>query len=118
MFGVFHDAGYKGMYGGLGRDAIKRRKGIPDKDEIMGQMDTTELAANQFRMIQAREKLARDGVKSEQRTILTHEQISQKVRSGPVRSGPVRAGPPSGGSAGRGRRTSRPPSPSRKSRSG
>lgn len=23
MFGIFHDAGYKGMYGGLGRDAIK-----------------------------------------------------------------------------------------------
>ena len=23
MFGVFHDAGYKGLYGGLGVDAIK-----------------------------------------------------------------------------------------------
>ncbi len=26
MFGVFHDAGYKGLYGGLGGDAIKARK--------------------------------------------------------------------------------------------
>ena len=26
MFGVFHDAGYKGLYGGLGGDAIKTRK--------------------------------------------------------------------------------------------
>ena len=32
MFGVFHDAGYKGMYGGLGRDAIKKQKGIPEKE--------------------------------------------------------------------------------------
>ncbi len=32
MFGIFHDAGYKGMYGGMGRDAIKRFKKIPEKD--------------------------------------------------------------------------------------
>ena len=31
MFGVFHDAGYKGMYGGLGRDEIKKRKRYPKK---------------------------------------------------------------------------------------
>jgi DNA-damage-inducible protein D len=81
MFGVFHDAGYKGMYGGLGRDAIKKRKGIPEKDELMDRMDTTELAANQFRMTQAREKLARDGIKTEQRAILTHEQVGKEVRA-------------------------------------
>ena len=45
MFGVFHDAGYKGMYGGLGRDAIKKHKGIPEKENLMDRMDTTELAA-------------------------------------------------------------------------
>jgi DNA-damage-inducible protein D len=31
MFGVFHDAGYKGMYGNMGRDAIKKYKGIDPK---------------------------------------------------------------------------------------
>ena len=35
MFGVFHDAGYKGLYGGLGRDAIKQRKTIADKDNLV-----------------------------------------------------------------------------------
>ena len=49
MFGIFHDAGYKGMYGGLGRDAIKTRKKIPAKENLMDRMETTELAANQFR---------------------------------------------------------------------
>ena len=32
MFGIFHDAGYKGLYGGLGSDAIKARKGIDPKN--------------------------------------------------------------------------------------
>ena len=45
----------------------------------MDRMDTTELAANQFRMTQAREKLARDGVRTEQRAILTHEQVGREV---------------------------------------
>lgn len=31
MFGVFHDAGYKGLYNGLGNEAIKAKKGIPSK---------------------------------------------------------------------------------------
>jgi DNA-damage-inducible protein D len=35
MFGVFHDAGYKGLYGGLGNEQIKARKRIPAKDQLM-----------------------------------------------------------------------------------
>src|SRR3989338_11119265 len=69
MFGVFHDAGYKGMYGGLGRDAIKKQKGIPEKENLMDRMDTTELAANQFRMTQTRDKLASERVKDQQSAI-------------------------------------------------
>jgi DNA-damage-inducible protein D len=57
MFGVFHDAGYKGLYGGLGVDAIKARKGIHLKEQLMDRMNTTELSANQFRMTHTREKL-------------------------------------------------------------
>ena len=40
MFGVFHDAGYKGLYGGLGVDAIKARKGIAPKEQLMDRMNT------------------------------------------------------------------------------
>ena len=87
MFGIFHDAGYKGMYGGLGRDAIKRKKGIAPKEQLMDRMDTTELAANQFRMTQTREKLARDGVKIEHKAILTHEQVGKEVRAAIQRIG-------------------------------
>ncbi len=87
MFGVFHDAGYKGMYGGLGRDAIKKQKRIPEKENLMDRMDTTELAANQFRMTQTRDKLAKDKVKDQQAAIRTHENVGKEVRDAIKRIG-------------------------------
>ncbi|MBI5676338.1 MAG: DNA damage-inducible protein D [Nitrospirae bacterium] len=87
MFGIFHDAGYKGMYGGLGRDAIKNHKKIPEKENLMDRMDTTELAANQFRMTQTRDKLARERVKDQQMAIRTHESVGKEVREAIKRIG-------------------------------
>ncbi len=80
MFGIFHDAGYKGMYGGLGNEAIKQKKAIPAKDQLLDRMDATELAANQFRMTQAREKLTREGIHTEGQAILAHEKVGKEVR--------------------------------------
>lgn len=87
MFGIFHDAGYKGMYGGMGRDAIKQFKRIPEKENLMDRMDTTELAANQFRMTQTRDKLAKDKVKDQQSAIRTHESVGKEVREAIKRIG-------------------------------
>ncbi len=81
MFGLFHDAGYKGLYGGLGVDAIKARKGILPKENLMDRMDTTELIANQFRMSQTREKLKRENIKKPRDAMETHEIVGKKVRS-------------------------------------
>lgn len=81
MFGIFHDAGYKGLYGGLGAEAIKARKGIDPKDQLMDRMDRTELAANQFRMTQTREKLKREGVKNQREAIESHETVGKEVRA-------------------------------------
>ena len=87
MFGVFHDAGYKGLYGGLGNEAIKARKKIPAKENLMDRMDTTELAANQFRMTQTRDRLARERVKNQQLAIQTHERVGNEVRAAIERIG-------------------------------
>ncbi|MBI2345500.1 MAG: DNA damage-inducible protein D, partial [Deltaproteobacteria bacterium] len=87
MFGVFHDAGYKGLYGGLGREAIKARKGIKPKEQLLDRMDTTELAANQFRMTQARDTLERERIKNQQQAIKTHEQVGKEVREAIKRIG-------------------------------
>jgi DNA-damage-inducible protein D len=87
MFGIFHDAGYKGLYGGLGGAAIKTRKAIPEKDGLLDRMNATELAANQFRMTQTRDKLARDGVHNQAQAIQTHEQVGKEVRAAIKRIG-------------------------------
>lgn len=89
MFGVFHDAGYKGLYGGLSRDDIKGRKHIPEKDNLMDRMNATELAANQFRMTQTRDKLARDSIRDQQQAIHTHEQVGKEVRDAIKRIGGI-----------------------------
>jgi len=81
MFGIFHDAGYKGLYGGLGVDAIKARKGIEPKEQLMDRMDRTELAANLFRMTQTREKLKREGIKNQRDAIEGHEIVGTEVRA-------------------------------------
>ena len=87
MFGVFHDAGYKGMYGGMGHDAIKKFKKIPEKENLMDRMDTTELAANQFRMTQTRDKLAHERIKDQRIAIKTHENVGKEVREAIARIG-------------------------------
>ena len=79
MFGVFHDAGYKGLYGGLRGDAIKARKNIPTKEQLLDRMNATELAANQFRMTQTRDKLARENTNNQQQAIRTHEEVGKEV---------------------------------------
>ena len=80
MFGVFHDAGYKGLYGGLGADAIRVYKGIPDEEKLLDRMNATELAANQFRMTQTRDKLSRERIRNQSAAITAHESVGKEVR--------------------------------------
>jgi DNA-damage-inducible protein D len=81
MFGIFHDAGYKGLYGGLGVDAIKARKGIDPKEQLMDRMNTTELSANQFRMTHTREKLKLENIKNQREAMEVHEAVGKEVRA-------------------------------------
>jgi DNA-damage-inducible protein D len=80
-FGIFHDAGYKGLYDGRGVDAIKAVKEVPARDNLMDRMNSTELAANQFRMTQTRDKLARENIRGEQRAIDAHHSVGREVRA-------------------------------------
>jgi DNA-damage-inducible protein D len=87
MFGVFHDAGYKGLYGGKGVEDIKKRKGIERRENLMDRMNATELAANQFRMTQAREKLQKETIKGQEQAIQTHNKVGKEVRDAIKRIG-------------------------------
>jgi len=87
MFGVFHDAGYKGLYAGRGVEDVKKRKGIDRQENLMDRMNATELAANQFRMTQAREKLQKENIKGQEQAIQTHNKVGKEVRDAIKRIG-------------------------------
>ena len=53
----------------------------------MDRMDATELAANQFRMTQTRDKLARQRIHDQEQAIETHKQVGREVRAAIQRIG-------------------------------
>lgn len=79
QFGLFHDAGYRGLYG-MGLSKIKEKKGITPKEELFDRAGRAELAANDFRITQTEDKLRREGVKGEQNAMKTHQEVGQEVR--------------------------------------
>ena len=79
-FAVFQTFGYKGLYGGLDKNGIARRKGLNSKHHILDHMGSTELAANLFRATQTEEKLRRDNVKGKNAANATHYEVGAKVR--------------------------------------
>ena len=56
QFGIFKDAGFRGMYNMSLRD-LKQHKGIDDKATAYDFMGLTELAGNMFRVTQTAERL-------------------------------------------------------------
>ena len=88
-FAVFHDAGYKGLYDGLGQADIKELKGISPKEPILDRMGSSELAANYFRATQAEEKILRDNVQGERSATDTHRDVGTEVREAIRRIGGV-----------------------------
>jgi DNA-damage-inducible protein D len=79
-FAIFQNFGYKGLYGGLDKTGIQRKKGLSTKDNILDHMGSTELAANLFRATQAEEKLKKDNIRDKQAANKTHFDIGRKVR--------------------------------------
>ncbi len=77
-FGLFNDAGYKGLYGGSLSD-IEKKKGI-EKGELLDRAGSTELAANLFRITQTEEKLRKDNVRGQYQASNTHNMVGGKVR--------------------------------------
>ena len=47
-YGVFHDAGYKGMYGGIGKNGVQLLKGIPPNEDLLDCIGRAELAAHEL----------------------------------------------------------------------
>jgi DNA-damage-inducible protein D len=82
-YAVFQNHGYKGLYGGLDREGIQRRKKLQAKQDILDHMPSAELAANLFRATQTEEQLEKLKARGETGKALanqTHFEIGRKVR--------------------------------------
>jgi DNA-damage-inducible protein D len=77
-FGVFNDAGYRGLYG-IPLADIEKKKGIK-KGELLDRAGGAELAANLFRITQTDEKIKKDEVRGEQAASRTHFMVGGKIR--------------------------------------
>jgi len=79
-YGLFQHAGYMGLYG-MGVEDVKRRKGIPAKEELLDRAGRMELSANEFRINLTENALKKDQVKDEQSARETHLRIGRGVRA-------------------------------------
>lgn len=87
-YGKFTNRGYMGLYGGEKAEDIAKRKGINyQKQEILDYMDSTELAANWFRITQTDEKLKNDNINNEDAACDTHELVGTVIRQTMARLG-------------------------------
>ncbi len=79
-YALFHAAGYKGLYG-IYPKAIKVRKGIDRKEEILDRAGRAELAANEFRITQTEEALTKSQITGDISAQRIHETIGKEVRN-------------------------------------
>ena len=76
----FHNAGYKGLYNGETADDIAKRKGLRYREDILDNMCSSELIANQFRIDQTNQKLIREKIYGEKESCDVHYLVGKKVR--------------------------------------
>ena len=76
----FHNAGYKGLYNGETADDIAKRKNLRYREDILDNMCSEELAANEFRIAQTEAKLKRDAVNNEYQADAVHFEVGKEIR--------------------------------------
>ena len=79
-FDKFHNAGYKGLYGGETANDIAKRKKLRYREYILDNMNEDELVANLFRINQTKQKLLKDKVQGESNASDIHYEVGKKVR--------------------------------------
>jgi hypothetical protein len=79
-FDKFHNAGYKGLYNGETANDIAKRKNLRYREDILDNMGSDELAANIFRISQAKQKLINENIQGEINANITHYEVGKKVR--------------------------------------
>lgn len=86
-FGTFHNAGYRGLYGGLDLAGVKARKGINSKEDLLDRAGLEELGANALRIGMTDRKLRSGEIVGENAAIQTHYQAGKEIREAIERFG-------------------------------
>ncbi len=79
-FDQFHNAGYKGLYNGETADDIFKRKSLSYREDILDNMGSDELAANIFRISQAKQKIENEKIQGEEYAKKAHFLVGVNVR--------------------------------------
>ena len=81
-YAIFHDAGYKQLYAGLGMRRGIKKNGRASRNRTIYSivLGRVELAMNEFRITQAEAKIVREKANTEQQAIRAHEQVGAEVR--------------------------------------
>ena len=79
-FDKFHNAGYKGLYGGETANDIAKRKGLRYREDILDNMGSEELADNLFRIVQTESKIKNDNIQGEAVANNIHYTIGKNIR--------------------------------------
>ena len=79
-FDKFHNAGYKGLYGGETANDIAKRKKLRYREDILDNMNEDELVANLFRINQTKQKLLKDKVQGENNANGIHYEVGKEIR--------------------------------------
>ena len=86
-FDKFHNAGYKGLYNGETAGDIAKRKGLRYREDILDNMGSDELAANEFRISLASQKLKNENIQGEANANYAHFEVGSIVRCAIIEAG-------------------------------
>ena len=86
-FDKFHNAGYKGLYNGETANDIAKRKGLRYREDILDNMGSDELAANEFRISLASQKLKNENIQGEANANHAHYEVGSIVRQAIIEAG-------------------------------
>ena len=79
-FEAYNGAGLAGLYGGMTKAQLLRRKGLPADARHLDHAGHEELAANYFKATQATAKLKRDRIRGQAAASAAHAKVGEAVR--------------------------------------
>lgn len=80
-FGRLHDAGIRGLYGGMGIQDVKAHKGIGPKEDLADRMGPEELAANYFVRTQTEAKVRNEQICGTEAIVDAHHSVGAETRA-------------------------------------